>query len=139
MTCIKPHEAPGCQCKATVEFSWSDSHILLSSLGLFLFISCLEVHHKDVLRFLFGATLGKLNLTAAIALWSPVCSSSASLTSDTRVLFHSVAGMEQENPNSSCSVEQGSHHSEEHVLPWRPQLHVQLQREHLTCSPGNCP
>lgn len=64
-----------------------------------LFHLCLEVHSKAVLRLLFGATLRKLNLTAAIALWPPVCSSSASLTSDTRVLFHSGAGLEQENPN----------------------------------------
>lgn len=44
---------------------------------------------------------------------SPQPGSSASLTSDTRVLFHSGAGLKQENPNPPRSVGQGGSHQ-----PW---------------------
>lgn len=125
MLCIKPCGAPGCRCKAVLEISWSDTHILLLTLEwfFFFFVCCLEAHLEGVLRFLYGATLWKLNLTAAIALWSPAFSpqlcSSASLMSDTHVLFHSVAGLKQENPNPPCSVGQGgSHHPKECAQLW---------------------
>lgn len=35
MLSIKPRGAPGCQCKAILAISWSDTHSLLSSLGWF--------------------------------------------------------------------------------------------------------
>lgn len=121
MLCINPHGAPGCQCEAVLEISWSDTHILLSSLGWFLFFSCLEVHHEGVLSFLFEATLRKLTLTAVSALWSPVCSpqlcSSASLTSGTHVLFHSGAGLKQKT-QTYPSQTGGSHHPKECAQLW---------------------